>query len=577
MSILELYNQRLISTFAKSISKSLDFISNPTFLVYTLLPIVPLLIIAILSTDPYLWIGSDINHFYIELFAVVFSGVLGFYYILHARILNDKFSLFVGIGFSVSAALDLFHVVVSYSMMENIEFLKYFIPQTWFAGRIFLSCMLLIAVVKYSSSPTLLPEDKRFTKNKDTIPKDTIPKDTKFENKDQTITSRTKIRYSIQKNLFMYLIFLAGLASIIAFTSLYIVYPASFLDDYSLHRPYEIPPLILFSLTLFYFYKKKLYLKKDVIYKGILIYLIVDIFSQIIMAYSTAPFDTSHNFAHVLKNVGYFVNIIALALSSIQYTIALKERNRLIQNQYEKIKESEKMKDEFINIAAHELRTPIQPILALSIFLYNRKGTIEEHKEHIEIIIKNSKRLQKLSEEILDAAKIESHSLNLVYEKFDLVEMVSKLIKDYISHIENTAITIRFFNDGKEIDLKRQNAQDNYTVSIFADKSRITQVLSNLLSNSIKFTENGEIDIVIEEISSNKEISIKIKDSGPGISKEVLPKLFEKFITGSPSGTGLGLYICKNIIKAHGGNIWAKNNQDNIGVTFTFTLPINKQ
>ena len=577
MRVLELYNQRLIPVITKSILQTLDFITNPTFLVYTLIPIIPLLILAILSVDPYLWVGSEIHHLYIELFAVVFSAVIGFYYILHARNLNDKFSLFVGIGFSVSAALDLFHVLVSYSMMENIEFLKYFIPQTWFAGRIFLSCMLLIGVVKYSSSSsssTLLHEDKRFTKNIDTI-----PKDTKFENKnkDQNITSRTNIKDNHRKNLYIYLIFLAGLASIIAFTSLYVIYPASFLDDYALHRPYEIPPLILFSITLFYFYKKKLYLKKDVIYKGILIYLIVDIFSQVIMSYSAAPFDTAHNIAHVLKAVGYFVNIIALALSSIQYTITLKEQNRLIQNQYLRIKESEKMKEEFINVAAHELRTPIQPILALSIFLYDRKGTIEEYKEHIKIIIKNSKRLQKLSEEILDAAKIESRSLNLVYERFDLIEMISNLIKDYISQMENTDITIRFFDDSKEIDQTRQNDQGNETLPIFADKCRITQVLSNLISNSIKFTKEGKIDIIVERISSNKEeISIKIKDSGPGINKEVLPNLFEKFITGSPSGTGLGLYICKNIIKAHGGNIWAENNPGDMGATFTLILPTNK-
>ncbi len=113
------------------------------------------------------------------------------------------------------------------------------------------------------------------------------------------------------------------------------------------------------------------------------------------MSYSTQSFDTAHNLSHVLKYVGYFVNIIALTISGIRYPINLRERNELIQDQYEKIKESEKIKikDEFINVAAHELRTPIQPILALSIFLVNKEGEIEEYKDHIEIIIKNSKRL----------------------------------------------------------------------------------------------------------------------------------------------------------------------------------------
>ena len=149
------------SHFLNPIYNFLVFLTNPTFLFYTVLPTIPLLILAILSADPYLWVGSETHHFYIELFAVVFSAVIGFYYILHARNLNDKFSLFIGIGFSVSAVLDLFHVVVSYSMMEDVEFLKYFIPQTWFAGRIFLSCMLLIGIAKYSSLLSAEHDDRQ--------------------------------------------------------------------------------------------------------------------------------------------------------------------------------------------------------------------------------------------------------------------------------------------------------------------------------------------------------------------------------------------------------------------------------
>jgi signal transduction histidine kinase len=202
-----------------------------------------------------------------------------------------------------------------------------------------------------------------------------------------------KLDEKLQKNLVIYLIFLGIFAGIIAIVSFFIVFPASVLDDYSLHRPYEIPSLILFTMALTFFYKKRLYLKKDVIYKGILIYLLLNIFSQIIMSYSTQSFDTAHNLAQVLKDVGYFVNIIALAISGIRYAINLKERNELIQNQYEKIKESEKIKDEFINIAAHELRTPIQPILALSIFLADKKREIEEYKDYIEIIIKEFKKI----------------------------------------------------------------------------------------------------------------------------------------------------------------------------------------
>ena len=150
-----MFYQYLDSYFQKSL-RILDLFSNKIFIKYTLIPAIPLFLFTVTAVDPYLWIGSEIHHFYIELFAVIFSGVIAFYYILHARNLNDKFSLFIGIGFSVSALIDLLHVAVSYSLMENSDFLKYFIPQTWFAGRIFLSSMLLVAIAKYSS---VFPED----------------------------------------------------------------------------------------------------------------------------------------------------------------------------------------------------------------------------------------------------------------------------------------------------------------------------------------------------------------------------------------------------------------------------------
>ena len=134
----------------------LGLFSNRIFIKYILIPAIPLFLLTVIAVDPYLWISSEIHHFYIELFAVIFSGVIAFYYILYARNLNDKFSLFIGIGISVSALIDLLHMAVSYSLMENSDFLKYFIPQTWFAGRIFLSSMLLIAIAKYSS---LFPEE----------------------------------------------------------------------------------------------------------------------------------------------------------------------------------------------------------------------------------------------------------------------------------------------------------------------------------------------------------------------------------------------------------------------------------
>ena len=153
---------------------------------------------------------------------------------------------------------------------------------------------------------------------------------------------------------------------------------------------------------------------------------------------------------------------------------------------------------------------------------------------------------------------------------------MTTLIRDYSTQADRNSISMKFMNDGKDIDLDIQfEKQEIIKLFVYADKNRIIQVLSNILINSIKFTKKGGITIVVKR--TYNRVLVKISDSGPGIDKEVLPRLFDKFITGSPSGTGLGLYICKNIIEAHGGNIWAKNNDENKGATFTFTLPIVTQ
>jgi signal transduction histidine kinase len=528
---------------------------------YTLVPSIPLSIIAILSANPNTWRASEIHHFYIELIAVILAAVLAFYYLLRARTFNDKFSLFVGIGFLTSALIDVLHVIVSYIAFDNPVFLKYFIPQTWFAGRIFLSAMLVMAIAKYPAlSLTSSKEGGGREPNK------------------------------LRKNVIVYLTVLAVLAASVAISSLFLVLPASVVDDYSIHRPYEIPPLVLFVVALFYFYKNHLYKRNDVFYKGILGYLIVDIFSQIIMSYSAAPFDTAHNVAHVLKDAGYFINIIALALSSIQYNAELKESNdrlkereELIRVQYEKLKEADNMKNEFINVAAHELRTPIQPILGLTEVLRS-KIKDRQQLEFLDITIRNARRLQRLTEDILDVTKIGSQSLNLKDESFNLNDIITNIIDDVTTNLVSS----------KQNHLQRNVIKLLYAptdIFVQADKARVTQVISNLLINAVKFTEakanegsddgdkgevrGGIISINIEKVDGQALISVK--DSGIGIDPEIMPRLFEKFISKSYQGTGLGLFISKSIIEAHGGKIWAQNNPDGKGATFTFSLPISKQ
>ena len=524
---------------------------------YIILPSISLSIIALVSTNQSLWITSPIHHFYIELFGAMLAGILSLYYISRANNLSDKFSLFIGIGFLVSTLIDLFHVIVSLLNMDDILFLKYFIPQTWFAGRIFLSVMLCIAIVKYVSFSPVDYSTKQLQQQKS--------------------SNKSNENYKLSRLLLLYLIIFTLFVSIVAISSLFVVLPFSVIDNIPIHRPYEIFPLALFVLSLYYFYKNGIYKNKDVFYTSLVIFIVFDIFGQIIMLYSSQHFDTAHNIAHVLKDAGYFINIIGLALSSIQYNIRLRETNdrlretnEMLTNQYEKVKESEKMKSEFINIAAHELRTPIQPILGLTDIIYSKIKDEETH-ELLDIIMRNAKRLKRLTDNLLDISKIEGRSLILNKDKFNLNILISEVLKDYVNKQKNQ-LKVEIVYDFK-------HKED---IIIEADRDRISQVIHNLLDNALKFTmySNQTVFVIVDKKEEGKEegqVIVSVKDTGEGISKEVFPKLFTKFTTSdSTTGTGLGLYICKNIVEAHGGRIWAENNSDENGAIFNFTLPFGK-
>jgi two-component system, OmpR family, sensor histidine kinase VicK len=248
--------------------------------------------------------------------------------------------------------------------------------------------------------------------------------------------------------------------------------------------------------------------------------------------------------------------------------------------QYEKLKEADQMKSEFINVAAHELRTPIQPIISLSEVLQSTINDIKQ-QELLDIIVRNAKRLQRLTEDILDVTKIESHSLNLNKERFNLIELISNIVQDAPSQIEKKdnnkgKLKLVFYKPGDE--------NNNQGIIIEADKARITQVLLNLLHNAIKFTEEGTISINVKATGENNKddvIIVSIKDTGDGIDADIMPRLFTKFASKCSEGTGLGLYISKSIVEAHGGKIWAENNNSDVagakrtrGATFHFTLPV---
>jgi len=240
--------------------------------------------------------------------------------------------------------------------------------------------------------------------------------------------------------------------------------------------------------------------------------------------------------------------------------------------EYEKLKEADKMKTEFINVAAHELRTPIQPIIGLGEVLRSRNTVNpQEYNEYLDVIIRNAKRLQQLADDILDVTKIESQSLKLKNERFDLQELVTAIVNEYSQLIIKSNKNVKL-----EYRLK-QEQKNTSSFFVYADRVRISQVLSNLLTNAIKFTNEGNIIVTAEIHDGNKNsIVVRVKDNGAGIDSEILPQLFAKFASKSFQGTGLGLFISKSIIEAHGGKMWAENNSDGKGATFYFSLPLQK-
>jgi two-component system, OmpR family, sensor histidine kinase VicK len=231
---------------------------------------------------------------------------------------------------------------------------------------------------------------------------------------------------------------------------------------------------------------------------------------------------------------------------------------------YEELKSNEKMQKEFINIAAHELRTPTQAILGYAELSQMQSSDVKKD-EALSKIVKNAERLQRLTEDILDVTRIESQTLKLDKSKFDLRAMAASVLDDYRNRIQS----------GKNVELVLLNADK--AAFVVADKGRISQVLSNLVSNALKFTKSGTVSVSIEEVKNDdykKEFIAAIKDTGTGIDSDIMPQLFTKFVSKSQTGTGLGLFISKSIVEAHSGRIWAENNPEGKGATFRFSLPL---
>ena len=305
-----------------------------------------------------------------------------------------------------------------------------------------------------------------------------------------------------------------------------------------------------------------------------------------------------------LQMLSLIIGIIAAVLLLILYlnrvnttldkavrkrTTELEDVNTKLESANRHIKIHDDMQKEFINMAAHELRNPVQSLLGFSDVL--RKLNIRndgnqiayQYKDAIEAISRSSKRLKRLVDIIFDVSQLDNNLLILNKKPFDLKGTVQRIVTNYQAQNmlpdNYKASTRTNYSAPKErhiIDFDYSNFPPSSN-KVRGDETYLAQVLINLIDNAIEFTQNeGKVKVKIVKDSDEDRVIVTISDNGYGIHPDILPLLFTKYIKKSKGGAGLSLYISKKIIESHGGDIWAKNNEDGRGATFGFSLPFEK-
>lgn len=236
----------------------------------------------------------------------------------------------------------------------------------------------------------------------------------------------------------------------------------------------------------------------------------------------------------------------------------------------EKLKELDKLKNDFLNTTSHELKTPLTPIRSyLDLLEDGSLGKLNPKQiSALKVIDRNSKRLKRLIDDILDTVKVEAGQMKFIMEKIRFEKVIEESVNDQKLSAKEKRITIRTLIPER-------------LPLIEGDKQRLMQVLTNLLSNAIKFSpKNSEVTVSAKK--QKNHILVAVKDKGIGISEKNIKKLFIKFFqvdtsaTKEHPGTGLGLVICKGVVEAHGGKIWVESKLKK-GSTFYFTLPLKSK
>ncbi len=248
--------------------------------------------------------------------------------------------------------------------------------------------------------------------------------------------------------------------------------------------------------------------------------------------------------------------------------VKLIKSERKLRRQNIELKELDRLKTDFISIAAHDLKTPLISVGGyIDLILLREKDLSKEVKEDLGRVLNNVQRLEEYINRLLDVMKIDAKKVELVKKEENIYELIKNCLSDLEFQISQKNLTI---------DL---NVSEDLKLVI--DHFRMSQVFLNLLSNAVKFTPNeGDINISIKK--DDESIIFCIKDNGKGLKPEEIQKVFGKFVTIEQGvdgystlekGSGLGLYIAKGFIEAHGGKIWVKSEGRDLGAEFSFTLP----
>ena len=624
-----------------------SFFSNSKLKIALISLCIPLAVITFLSFFS-IWQVSDIEHFFFEIFGVILSSIIAFFCLNRAFILKHKISLFIGLGFVASSIIDSLHAIVSINFLGDSLFLNYFIPQTWVAGRIIDSSMLIVAFGLYAKF--LLPA-KKFDKNK--------------------ITKKTFTIIGI--------ITIISIGSI--FVSLIFPIPLLLLEDSVIHRPLDILGAGLFFTAAVIFVKMRSNLVQDHFFKGLFAYLIINFFAEIIISFSSANFNAQFNISHILKIIGYFVVILFLVKSIIlQYQTKYNLVERL-QTTYSQLEKSEQKFRELYETSpdlyrsintegkildcnqryAQRLQYKKEEVIGASIFDHVSEDTIDQLKKSFErwkqqgisnnhevqmkrkdgstfsalisatsiydesgnliasnTTIKDLTEINKAKEQIQEekikrltaigelSARI-AHDLrnpmSVIKNTTELIELeldakhdvsfskkfqrinraitrinhqvenVLDFVKDKPLHFENTSLSsiLNFVIDRINVPSDIAVNLPKNDVKIYCDFEKLEIVFINLITNAVQAMSNrGEINIRF--MDEENQVIIEIQDSGPGIPKKNLSKIFDPLFTTRQVGTGLGLPSCKNIVKKHNGTISVKTKLGE-GTTFVIKLP----